>query len=96
MKIKVTKRQFEILLNNFHLIGNKGLELSMSGKLAKMLTPELNQINEQKAFKVDIWIGGFPSKVIVYSDSSGAARLIVGKLFPKATIYNSTEVRGRL
>lgn len=37
MKIKVTKRQFKILLDNFHLIGGKGLELTMSGKTAKRL-----------------------------------------------------------
>jgi hypothetical protein len=34
MKIKVTKRQFNILINNFHLL-KKGLQLKMSGKTAK-------------------------------------------------------------
>ena len=37
MKIKVTKRQFQILLDNFHLMSDRGLELQMSGKSAKVL-----------------------------------------------------------
>ena len=37
MKIKITKRQLKILLDNFHLIGDRNLELTMSGKTAKRL-----------------------------------------------------------
>ncbi|WP_345192754.1 hypothetical protein [Algibacter agarivorans] len=46
MKIKVTKKQFELLLRNFDLIGNRGLELQMSGKLAKMLYPNKSDGND--------------------------------------------------
>ena len=96
MKIKVTKRQFKILLDNFHFIGDRGLELTMSGKLAKMLVPETYMVNEQKLFKVDIWIGAYPTKVIVYSDNSASARVVAGKLFPNAKIFSASELRGRL
>ena len=96
MKIKVTKEQFKILLDNFHLIGDKGLELTMSGKLAKMLVPEAYIVNEQKLFKVDVWVGGYPTKVIIYSDNSASARVVAGKLYPKAKIFSASELRGRL
>lgn len=33
MRIKVTKRQFKLLLDNFHIIGERGLEIKMSVKL---------------------------------------------------------------
>jgi hypothetical protein len=96
MRVKVTQKQFELLLNNFHLIGDRGLELTMSGKLAKMLTPETYIVNEQKLFKVDIWIGAYPTKVIIYSDNSASARVVAGKLYPKAKIFSASELRGRL
>lgn len=96
MKIKVSTRQFKILLDNFHLIGDKGLKLTMSGRLLKMLSPKLKNINEQKAYKVDIWIGGFRSKLLIYANTGGGARLIARKLFPKATIYNASEFRTRI
>ena len=95
MKIRVTKRQFNILLDNFHLIGNRGLELQMSGKLVKMLVPETYLVNEQKLFKVDILIGAYPNKVIVYSDNGASARVVAGKLFPKVRIFSASELRGR-
>ena len=37
MKIKVTQKQFNLLLNNFHLISDKGLGLTLNGKSAKRL-----------------------------------------------------------
>ena len=37
MKIKVTKRQLKLLLDNFHLIGDRGLQLRMSGETFKKL-----------------------------------------------------------
>jgi hypothetical protein len=37
MKIKVTQKQFNLLLNNFHLIGDKGLGLTLNGKSAERL-----------------------------------------------------------
>jgi hypothetical protein len=67
----------------------------MSGKLVKMLVPETYLVNEQKLFKVDIWIGAYPTKVIVYSDNGASARVVAGKLFPKARIFSASELRGR-
>jgi len=96
MKIKVTKKQFELLLKNFDLIGDRGLTLTMSGKLSKMLVPETYIINEQKLFKVDIWVGAYPTKVVVYADNSAAARVVTGKLFPNARVFSASELRGRL
>ena len=40
MRIKVTKRQFKILLDQFPLIGDRGLELKMSVKAFKNVMPK--------------------------------------------------------
>ena len=44
MKIKVTKKQFKILLDNFHLIGDRGLQLTMSGATFKKLIPKYQKL----------------------------------------------------
>lgn len=33
MRVKVTKRQFKLLLDNFHIISDKGLKLEMTVKI---------------------------------------------------------------
>ena len=51
MRVKITKRQFKILLDNFHSIGDRGLELTMSGKSAKRLKlGEAKIINKKNHF----------------------------------------------
>jgi hypothetical protein len=35
MRYRVTKRQFNILIANFYLIGDRGLQLKMTGKTAR-------------------------------------------------------------
>ncbi len=37
MRIKVTKRQFKILLDNFHIISEKGLELKTTVKVLNFI-----------------------------------------------------------
>lgn len=95
MKIKVTKKQFKILLDNFHLIGERGLELTMSGKTFKKIFPYEIIMNEQKLYKVRIWVGGYPTKVLVFSDGGGSARMIASKLYPKARVFDAKELKGR-
>lgn len=95
MKIKVTQRQFEILLNNFHLIGDKGLELTMSGKLAKLITLNEEVLEENRMYKVAFWIDGLSSFVIIPSPTGGYAMQVVSKLYPKAQVYNAIEIKGK-
>jgi hypothetical protein len=96
MKIKVSKKQFKILLNNFELIGDKGLGIEMSGEAFKNIVPDENELNEQKAYKVDMWVGSFPIKVIIFSGNSVTARMAAGKLFPKARVNFASEIKGNL
>ena len=96
MKIKVTKRQFEILLANFHLIGNRGLELQMSGKLAKLLTLDEQILKETRMYKVHLWIGGLSTHIIIPSPNGAYARELVKKLYPKAEVYGTTEIKTKL
>jgi hypothetical protein len=96
MLVKVTKRQFELLLKNFDLIGSRGLKLTMSGDAFNKIMPDINQINEQKMFKVDLWVGAYPIKVVIFSDNSNTARIVAGKLFPQARVYFASEIKGKI
>lgn len=93
MKIKVTKRQFKILLDNMDLIGDRGLQLTMSGKTFKKIFPYEIIINEQKLYKVRVWVGGYPTNVLVFSDGGASARMIASKLYPKATVFDAKEIK---
>ncbi|MBZ9628142.1 hypothetical protein LB450_08530 [Psychroflexus sp. CAK1W] len=97
MKIKINTRQFDFLIDNFPLIGHKGPNLKMSGKVFKKIMPVIYPLNEgQKAYKVDMWFGTFKTKMIIFSDSSATAIVLARKMFPKARVYGATEVKGRL
>jgi len=45
MKIRVTRQQFQILLDNFHLIADRGLQLKMSGKTFKRVVIKAKDLN---------------------------------------------------
>ncbi|NOY48466.1 MAG: hypothetical protein GXO84_09810 [Chlorobi bacterium] len=96
MKIKVTKRQFKILLDNLCLVGEKGLQLTMSGKAFKKIMPNIEPINEQKMFKVGMWFGPFDTITLVYAHNSSSAMIIARKMFPKARVYSATQLKGKL
>ena len=91
MKVKVTKRQFNILINNFKLIGDRGLFLNMSGKTAKEVIDEHS--NEGKSYIVNFSLNGFRSKIKVYSTNNSRARKLASELLPNAKIFNAVEVR---
>ncbi|MDB4225877.1 hypothetical protein N8Z48_02085 [Algibacter sp.] len=95
MKIKVTKRQFKILLDKFHLIGDRGLELTMSGKLAKLIT--LNEVlNESRMYKVHLFIDALSTHIIIPSPNGAYARELVSKLYPNAQVHGAIEIKSKL
>jgi len=95
MKIKVTKRQFKILLDNLHLVGEKGIQLTMSGKAFKSIMPDIYPLNEGKMFKVSLWFGAFNTITLVYAHNGANAMTIAGKMFPKARVYSASEFKGK-
>jgi hypothetical protein len=96
MKIRITKRQFKLLLDQFHTIGDRGLKLTMSGKLAKSLSVDEQVLMENRQYKVHFWIGGLSSHVVIPSPTGAYAMNIVSKLYPNAQIYSATEIKGKL
>jgi len=91
MRYKVTKRQFNILIDNFNLIGNRGLYLKMTGKTAKEVIDEHS--NEGKSYIVNFSLNGFRSKIKVYSTNNSRARKLASELLPNAKIFNAYEVK---
>ncbi len=96
MRVKVTKQQLELLINNFHLIGDRGLGMQMSGKTARLVMPKDEVLKEQKLFKVNLWLGAFNTSAVVYANNSSSAREIAVRLFPKARVFSATEIKGRI
>ena len=91
MRIKVTKQQLELLVNNFHWIGDRGLGLQMTGKTAKEFIDEHS--NEGKSYIVNFSLNGYRSKIKVFSTNNSRARKIATELLPNAKIFNAVEVR---
>lgn len=96
MTVKVTPKQFKLLLDNPEFIGERGLKLTMSGRSVKKILPDLNSLNEGKMFKVNLWFGAYDTVALVYAHSSSSAMTIAGKMFPKARVFSATEFKGRL
>jgi hypothetical protein len=96
MKIRISKRQFRLLLDQFHLIGDRGLNITMSGKSAKALSENEQVLIENRQYKVHFWIGGLSSYVVIPSPTGAYAMDIVSKLYPKAQVYSATEIKGKL
>lgn len=91
MRYKVTKRQFNILLDNFKLIGDRGLSLKMNGKTAKEVIGERSHIG--KSYIVNFSLNGFRSKIKIYSNNNTRARKIAKELLPNAKILNAYEIK---
>lgn len=91
MKYRVTKRQFNILINHFDLIGDKGLQLTMSGKIARDYIDENK--DDGKSYIVNFSLNGYRSKIKVFSTNNYRARKIAMQLMPNAKIFNAIEVR---
>ena len=93
MRVKVTKKQLELLVNNFHWIGDRGLGLNMSGKTARLVMPNEEVLKEQKLFKVNLWLGAFNTSAVVLAGNSSSAREVASRLFPNARVYSATEIK---
>jgi hypothetical protein len=91
MRYKVTKRQFNILIANFNLIGDRGLELKMNGKTAKEIIDENK--DDGKSYIVNFTLNGYRSKIKVFSSNNSRARKLASELMPNAKIFNAIEVR---
>ena len=91
MRIKVTKKQFELLLVNFNILGDKELAIQMNGST-------FNKIIESKGlngnfYKVKIWVGAIPSEIILSAGNSATAILLAKKMFPNIRIINASKIR---
>ena len=73
MRYIVTKRQFNILVDNFNLIGDRGLQLNMSGKTAKEV---IDEISNHKSYLVKFSMNGYKSNIKVYASNITRARQI--------------------
>lgn len=90
MRIKVTKKQFELLLVNFNILGDKKLAIQMNGST-------FNKIIESKGlngnfYKVKIWVGAIPSEIILSAGNSATAILLAKKMFPNIRIINASKI----
>jgi len=91
MRYRVTQRQFNILIDNFNLIGDRGLYLKMSGKAAKEV---IDENTNDKSYMVKFSMNGYRSKIKVYASNITRARQVASKLLPIAKIFNVTEIKG--
>jgi len=91
MRVKVTKRQFTILIDNFNLIGNRGLYLKMTGKTAKEV---IDESFNYKSYLVRFSMNGYKSAIEVNASNITRAKQIASKLLPSAKIFNVTEIKG--
>ena len=91
MRYKVTKRQFNILIDHLDFIGDRGLQLKMTGKTAKEVIDEHS--NDGKSYIVNFSLNGYRSKIKVFSTNNSRARKIASELLPNAKIFNAVEVR---
>jgi hypothetical protein len=94
MKIKVTQRQFEMLLNNLDWI--KGLRIDMSGETFRKIMPESQTLKESKLFSVELWFGANKTATIVQANNNAQAVSIVRKMFPQANVFFATPIKGKL
>lgn len=91
MRYRVTQRQFNILIDNFNLIGDKGLQLKMTGKTAKEFIDEAS--GDGKSYIVNFSLNGFKSKIKIFSGNNYQARKLAKEILPGAKIFNAVEVR---
>ena len=91
MRYRVSQRQFNILIDNFNLIGDRGMCLSMKGKTAKEVIDEHS--SEGKSYIVNFSLNGYKSKIKVFSSNISRARKIASEILPNAKIFNAKEVK---
>lgn len=90
MRIKVSKRQFELLLANFNILGDKDLAIQMNGST-------FNKIVESKKsagnlYRVKIWVGAIPSEIMLSAGNSATAILLAKKMFPSIRVISTTKM----
>jgi hypothetical protein len=94
MKIKVNRRQLDLLLKNLHWLN--GLTLTMNGETFKTVVAGSSLVNEGRMFMVDLWFGANNTKHIVFAHNSAEAMVLAGKMFPKANVFHATPIKGKL
>lgn len=90
MRIKITKEQFELLLANFNILGDKELAIQMNGST-------FNKIVESKKsggnlYRVKIWVGAIPSEIILSAGNSATAILLAKRMFPNVRVISTTKM----
>lgn len=90
MRIKVTKEQFNLLLANFYILGDKELAIQMNGSA-------FNKIIESKKtngnfYRIKIWVGAIPSEIILSAGNSATAILLAKKMFPNVRVISTTKM----
>ena len=90
MRIKVTKEQFDLLLANFYILGDKELAIQINGST-------FNKIVESKKtngnfYKIKIWVGAIPSEIILSAGNSATAILLAKKIFPNVKVVSTKLV----
>ena len=91
MRIKVTKKQFLLLLINYEIISDKGLAVVMNGSTLNKIA-ENKKNGGGKSFKVKIWFGAIPSEIIISASNSAAAILLAKKMFPNARVTSTSGI----
>jgi len=89
MRYRVTKRQFNILIDHLDFIGDRGLQLKITGKTAREFIDEHS--SEGKSYIVNFSLNGYRSKIKVFSTNNSRARKIAIELLPNAKILNAYE-----
>ncbi len=88
MRIKVTKKQFLLLLINYEIISDKGLAVVMNGSTLNKIAENKKNVGE-KSFKVKIWFGAIPSEIIISTTNSATALMLARKMFPNSKVISA-------
>ena len=91
MRIKVTKKQFLLLLTNYEVISDKGLAVLINGSTLNKIV-ENNKNGVGKLFKVKIWFGAIPSEIIISTTNSATALMLARKMFPNAKVVSTSGI----
>ena len=90
MKIKVTREQFKLMIDNINIIKEKGLTIEINGTKIQKLVDENNK-SFGDFYKVKIWLGVFPTDIIISASNSANAFVIAKKMFPNARVVSAKK-----
>lgn len=90
MRIKITKEQFELLLVNFNILGDKKLAIQMNGTTFNKIVE--SKKSDGNLYRVKIWVGTIPSEIMVSAGNSATAILLAKKMFPNVRVISTTKM----